>query len=103
MIRVSVMYPNQGGKFDLDYYMNNHVPLVHKLLDPYGLVRVEVDKGIGTARPGAPAPFVAIAHLVFDSLDRMQEGLKAHDPELAADLANFTDIQPQFQISEILY
>lgn len=101
MIRVSVMYPNQGGKFDIDYYLSKHVGLVHRLLDPYGLTRVEVDKGISTAPPEAPAPYVAIAHLVFESLDKMQEGLKAHDAELAADLPNFTDIQPQFQISEM--
>ncbi len=102
MIRVSVMYPNSGGRFNLDYYLNNHKALVHKLLDPHGLVRMEVDKGIGTARPGAPAPFVAVGHLVFDNAASMQKGLEAHDPELAADLHNFTDVKPQFQISEIL-
>lgn len=101
MIRVSVMYPNEGD-FDMDYYMNKHIPLVHKLLDDYGLARTEVDKGIGTAKPGAPAPFVAVAHLVFNSMEEMGKGLQAHDPELAADVPNFTTIKPQFQISEIL-
>jgi len=102
MIRVSVMYPNHGGKFDMEYYIKQHIPLVHRLLDSYGLVRTEVDKGMGTAKPGAPAPFIAVGHLVFDSIDNMQKGLGAHDPDLAADLKNFTDIQPQFQISEML-
>ncbi len=54
MIRVSVMYPNESDKFDMDYYLNKHIPLVHQLLDSFGLVRTEVDKGIGTAEPGAP-------------------------------------------------
>ena len=102
MIRVSVMYPNDGGKFDMDYYINKHMVLVHKLLDPYGLVRTEVDKGIGTSEPGAPAPFVAIAHLIFNSIEDMQKGLQAHDPDLGADLPNYTDIMPQFQISEMI-
>jgi uncharacterized protein (TIGR02118 family) len=95
MMRVSVMYP-QGGKFDFDYYIKTHMALVHKLLDPFGLVKSEVDKGAGDA------PYVAIGHLIFKTAEDMQKGLGAHDPELAADLVNFTDIQPQFQVSEIV-
>jgi uncharacterized protein (TIGR02118 family) len=101
MIRVSVLYPNPG-KFDMDYYLTKHIVLVHKLLDAMGLVRAEVDKGIGTAAPNAPAPYAAIGHLVFDSLENMQKALQKHDPTLAADVPNFTDIRPQFQISEIV-
>jgi len=95
MIRVSVLYP-QGGKFNFDYYANKHMKLVHKLLDPFGLVKTEIDKGIGGV------PYVAIGHLVFKTAEDMQKGLQAHDPELAADLVNFSDIKPEFQISEIL-
>lgn len=102
MIRVSVMYPNTGGKFDLDYYLSKHKALVHRLLDTYGLVRMEVDKGIGSAKPSAPAPYIAVAHLIFDNPEAMAKGLQAHDPDLAADLPNFTDIRPQFQISEMV-
>ena len=95
MIRVSVMYP-RGKKFNFDYYADKHMKLVHKLLDSFGLVKSEVDKGIGDS------PFMAIGHLLFRSPEEMQKGLQAHDPELAADLINFTDAQPQFQISEIV-
>ena len=95
MIRVSVMYP-RGKKFNFDYYADKHMKLVHKLLDSFGLVKSEVDKGIGDS------PFMAIGHLLFRSPEEMQKGLQAHDPELAADLVNFTDAQPQFQISEIV-
>jgi uncharacterized protein (TIGR02118 family) len=95
MIRVSVLYP-QGGKFDYEYYVNKHMKLVHKLLDPFGLVQTEVNKGIGSV------PFLAIGHLVFNTIEDMQKGLQAHDPELAADLGNFTDVKPEFQISEII-
>jgi uncharacterized protein (TIGR02118 family) len=95
MIRISVMY-SKGGKFDFDYYVKTHMKLVHTLLDPFGLVKSEVDKGIGDV------PFIAIGHLIFKTAEDMQKGLQAHDPELAADLVNFTDIKPQFQISEII-
>jgi uncharacterized protein (TIGR02118 family) len=102
MIRLSVMYGNDGGKFDLDYYMNKHIPMARKLMEPFGLVSVEVDKGIGSAAPGVPAPFVVVAHMVFDSLEEMQKGLQIHDPKMAADVPNYTDTMPQIQISEIL-
>jgi uncharacterized protein (TIGR02118 family) len=95
MVRVSVLYP-KGGKFDFKYYATKHMQLVHKLLDPFGLVKTEIDRGVGTA------PFIAVGHLIFNTLEEMQKGLDAHDPQLAADLVNFSDIQPQFQVSEII-
>ena len=95
MIRVSVMYP-QPGKFDFGYYAKEHMQLVHNLLGPFGLVSSEVNKGMESA------PYVAVGHLIFKTMEDMQRGLEAHDPKLAADLPNFTDIQPQFQVSEIL-
>ncbi len=95
MIRVSVMYP-KGGKFNYDYYTKSHMQLVHKLLDSFGLVKTEVNKGIGDS------PFMAVGHLVFNTIEEMQQGLQAHDPKLAADLVNFTDVKPQFQVSEII-
>ena len=95
MIRISVMYP-KGGQFNYEYYTNQHMALVHKLLGPFGLIKTEVNKGIGDA------PYMAVGHLVFNSLEDMQKALQAHDPELGADLVNFTDVQPQFQIGEII-
>ena len=95
MIRVSVLYP-EGGKFDFDYYVNKHMQLAHRLLDPFGLVRTEVDKSVGKA------PYMAVGYLIFNKLEDMEKALQAHDPELAADVANFTDVQPQFQVSEII-
>ena len=96
MIRISVMYP-KPAKFDFDYYKAKHMKLVHNLMDSYGLVESEVNKGVGD-----DSPFVAVGHLIFNSMEDMQRALQDHDPELAADLVNFTNAKPQFQISEIL-
>lgn len=100
MTKVSVFYPSGSGKLDMDYYLNNHIPLCQRLLSPYGLIRIEVDKGIDS--PEGAAPYTVVAHLVFESAEQMQKGLQAHDPELAADVKNYTDIQPIFQMSEVL-
>ncbi len=102
MIRMSVMYPDTGGGFNMAYFLSDHLALVKRLLTPCGLVRVEVDKGINAGPQGDQAPYAVIAHLIFDNPETMQEGLKKHDPELAADTPEYTDIKPVFQISEMI-
>ena len=102
MIRVSVMYPSAPGKkFDRDYCINKHQAAVHSALQPLGLVRKEVDRGVGTVQPGAPPPFIAVAHMYFTCTEDMQKCL-AMAGQLMSDIPNFTDIQPQIQISEVL-
>lgn len=102
MIRVSVMYPNEPGKrFDWKYYVDKHKVMEHQKLDALGLVRTESDKGIGTVQPGAPAPFLAIGYMYFNSTADLQRCL-SHATDIMSDIPNFTDIQPQIQISEIV-
>jgi uncharacterized protein (TIGR02118 family) len=103
MIRVSVLYAHEAGKkFDHDYYVNKHMKLVRERLTGFGLVRTEVDKGKAGGAPGAPAPFVAIGHEYFGAIDEFQKGMGQHGKEIMADVANYTTIQPQIQISEII-
>ena len=103
MIKVSVLYPNEEGKkFDLDYFAGTHIPLVHSRLDSMGLVRSEVERGVSSADPSASAPFVAIGVLYFNTVEDVHEGFKTHGRELMGDMSNYTDISPQFQISEIV-
>ncbi len=103
MIRLTVVYPQTpGAKFDYKYYMEKHIPLFKERLSSFGLVRVEVDKGLSGGAPGTPAPFVVMVGAAFNSLEEFQKGLAAHGAELLADIPNYTDIQPQFQISEII-
>jgi uncharacterized protein (TIGR02118 family) len=103
MIRVSVLYANEAGKkFDHDYFVNKHMKLVRERLTSFGLVRTEVDRGKAGGAPGAPAPFVAIGHVYFGTPTEFQKGMGQHGKEIMADSANYTDIQPQIQVSEII-
>ena len=94
MIRVSVVYPaTEGAAFDHDYYAATHVPLAVKAWNP---VRTEIDKGLD-------GPHLAAVHMVFESMEAFQVALG--DPataEVMADVANYTTIVPQMQISEIV-
>ena len=102
MIKVSVFYPNEPGKrFDLDYYLNRHKPLVMARMGPLGLKGLTVDKGLSGGAPGSAAPWVCIGHMRFESLEAYKQAMKAHGKEVMADVPNFTDCVPQIQVSEI--
>ena len=103
MIRVTVLYPNKpGARFDHAYYAGDHANLVKQRYGPFGFIRSEVDKGLSGMTPDAPAPYVALGHLVFNSVEDFQKAIAAHGEEVIADIATFTDIEPQIQISEIV-
>ena len=103
MIRISVLYPSgEGKKFDVDYYVNKHMKLVRERLGGFGLARTEVDRGVAGGAPGAPAPYVAVGHLYFSAAADFQKGMGVHGKEILADIPNYTNIQPQIQISEIV-
>ena len=103
MIKVTVLYPNEQGKtFDFDYMVNTHTPMVQRLLGPIGMVKGELEKGVSDADPNAPPPYIAVYNLYFNTTDEVHEGFKAHGREIMGDIKNYTEIQPQFQISELL-
>lgn len=103
MIRVTVLYPNETGKkFDLDYYTQTHAKLVAEKLGPLGLVRAEIDRGISAPDPNAPPPFVVINHLYFNTVDEVHNAFRQAGRDVMGDIPNYTDIKPQFQISEIV-
>ena len=103
MIKVTVLYPNEEGKkFDHAYFSTPHLALVQKLLAPMGLVKAEMEKGVSGADPNAPAPFVAIVQLSFNTTEEVHEAFKAHGGAIMGDIANYTDIKPTFQISETI-
>ena len=102
MIRVSVLYPNgDGASFDHDYYANKHIPMVRSKLEPGGLKKAEVDKGLAGGDGGDP-PFVAVAHLFFDSVEAFQGAFGPNAEEIMGDIPNYTNLQPQVLISEVV-
>jgi uncharacterized protein (TIGR02118 family) len=100
MIRVSVLYPQSGGKFDWDYYLTKHVPLVREKLGK-ALKGVAIDQGVAGGTPGSAPSFAAMFHMNFDSVDAFQAAFGPHAKTLMADIPNYTKAQPQIQISEV--
>ncbi len=101
-IKVSVFYPNdEGTSFNVDYYCNKHMPMVKSLLGN-ALKASDVDKGLAGGTPDQPALYAAIGHLYFDSIADFQNSFGPHAEKIMADAANYTNVQPAIQISEIL-
>jgi uncharacterized protein (TIGR02118 family) len=102
MIKVSVMSPNTpGARFNHEYYRDKHMPMVQAKLGP-ALKYYTVDKGLAGGAPGAPATYVGMCHLFFDSVEIFQAGFAPHAQEIMADIPNYTDIAPVIQISEVV-
>lgn len=101
MIKVSVFYPNdEGRRFDIDYYCTKHMLLIQETVGT-ALRGVAVEQGLNDTTPGARAPYVAMGHLYFDSLEVFQRDYAPHRETFRKDIPNFTDIQPIIQISEV--
>lgn len=94
MIRLSVLYPSsEGSTFDHDYYRDKHVPLA---LKAWGLSKADIDKGID-------GPYVAAVHFEFDSVEAIGAAMASEGTgDVMADVANYTNITPVLQTSEII-
>ncbi len=102
MITVSVIYAkNDGSRFDYDYYLKRHVPLVVSRWGGMGLVKAKLLKG-SAALDGSGPGIELIALLSFDSVDAVRVAMAAHGDEIVGDIANFTNVQPVIQMNEPL-
>jgi uncharacterized protein (TIGR02118 family) len=102
MIKVSVMYPmTAGSRFDHDYYRDKHMPLLKARMGDY-CKYYTVDKGLAGGAPGTPPTYVGMCHIFCDSPEAFQKGFGPHSKEILADIANYTDLSPVLQISEVV-
>lgn len=102
MIHTATMYPNgEGKRFDMDYYLNKHIPLVKALIGDSVKV-ISVDKGLPSNSPASPVPYVAIGHMYFENMSALRNSITpAVIEKLKADIPNFTNIQAIVQISVV--
>ncbi len=102
MTKVTILYPaGDGKKFDMDYYLNKHIPMV-KGLFAGALKATAIDIGIAGGAAGAPTPFVVICCFYFDNVSAFQNAMAANGPKIQGDIPNYTNIQPVIQISKVL-
>lgn len=101
MITVTVLYRNSASiKFNMNYYLDTHIPLVRKLLGA-ALKGVLVQQGTGGAAPGSPPEYAVIAVLSFESMEAFQKVFPANAAAITADIANFTNVEPTIQFNDV--
>ncbi|TKW51595.1 hypothetical protein CTA1_2067 [Colletotrichum tanaceti] len=100
-VTVSVLYPNEAdAKYDVDYYVNSHMPMAAAQWKSSGLVSWTVTKyhpGPG----GKESKFAFAGVLTFESLEAVHKALAS--PETAVvmkDVPNYSNKEPEFLIGE---
>jgi len=100
MVKVHILYPyHPGVRFDMAYYCEKHMPMVKARLGE-ACTGFTVDAGLAGLGPGQPAPFVAVGTLLCTSAEAFGAALAPHAAEVMGDVPNYTDAQPQLQISQ---
>lgn len=101
MIRISIFYPN-NGHFDMEYYLDTHMPMSIKLLSAgKGYRGVSVERGLAGSAPGSSPCYVALCHYLFDSVENFMAAFLPHADELRSDMPNYTDVEPVIQVSVV--
>ena len=98
MIAITLTYEMEAGKrFDLERYTVAHASLVIDKLQPRGMREFTVD-----VPSGEEGSFLARARLTFDTVAAFEAAMAEVGEELTADAGNCSDIQPSFEISEVV-
>lgn len=101
MISVNVLYKNTDGlNFNMNYYLNQHIPLINRLLGA-ALKGVSVQHGISGGAPGSKPEYLVITQLNFASVESYQAAFGPHAAAVLGDLPNFCSEQPTLQISDV--
>jgi len=91
MLRLSVNYPPAPGSRFRN--LGPHLEMSHRLLNPLGLVRTEIDREHCRFSCG---------HTGTRTMEELASALNATASELIVDELNYTDIRSVAQISEVV-
>ena len=102
MIKVSVMYPNTpGARFDHAYYRDKHMPLLKARMGD-ACKYYTVVKGLAGGTQGSAPTYIGMCEIFCDSVESFQAAFGPHAKEILGDIANYTDLAPVMQFSEVL-
>jgi uncharacterized protein (TIGR02118 family) len=91
MAALVVTYPvADGGRFDADYYVTTHIPLVEAKWRQHGLTAARALLSTGEAQA-----YAAVALLDFADIAAIDRALgSAEAAAVFGDIANFTNLSP---------
>jgi uncharacterized protein (TIGR02118 family) len=94
MISVVILYPkSDDSTFDIDYYTNTHMPLFAESVG-------EACQGWGVNGPGGR--YHAIGWMMIDGKDALDAAMAEHGAKILSDVANYTNVQPELVVSDVV-
>ncbi|KAK7541957.1 uncharacterized protein J3D65DRAFT_612124 [Phyllosticta citribraziliensis] len=99
-VTITVLYPNvQDATFNMEYYLQTHMPLAQQHFGQHGLIGYRVQKLLSTAT-GDPAPYSVMCLLEFPDRAAWDNAVTQAAGPVMADVANFSNKEPTFLIGE---
>ncbi|RAL00169.1 uncharacterized protein BO80DRAFT_425955 [Aspergillus ibericus CBS 121593] len=98
---LTVLYPNEtDAKYNLDYYISNHMPLVERHWKKYGIQSWSVTR-YNPAVDGTRPLYTIGCIIAWESEESIQEAFKGPEAaEVLSDVSNFSNKQPIFLIGK---
>jgi len=100
-ITVTMLFPTEpDSRFDWDYFLNSHVPMVEAALAGDNLIQIKVALGLSGTAPGDAPAYQAVMIVSYDSIVAFHRTWRQHHHRIMADVTNFTNTRPVVQLSE---
>lgn len=95
LYKVVVYYPKTDStKFDMDYYVNNHMPMMAKILGS-NLHYYEIDNGDADSNPNAP--YVAAGSFYIEDIKQFTDSVSASRGAVGNDIPKYSNVSPVLQ------
>jgi uncharacterized protein (TIGR02118 family) len=94
MICMTILYPKtDDSTFDMGYYTSTHMPMVAKAFGDgcQGWGAMDVTSG----------KYSAMGWVMIDSMDTFNNAMAEHGQAIMADVANYTNQQPEVVMGEV--
>jgi uncharacterized protein (TIGR02118 family) len=105
-IQITVLYPNASdASFNMDYYLNTHMPMVAELFGPYNFKGYSVCRIKGIPKPDKtmdPSPYSVQALLNFEAISDFQAALSEAGEKVMSDVPKFSNQSPTLLVGEKL-
>ncbi|PWY85862.1 hypothetical protein BO94DRAFT_535999 [Aspergillus sclerotioniger CBS 115572] len=98
---LTVLYPNElDADYDLDYYVSNHMPLVQRHWEKYGIHSWSVTR-FNPSVDGTRPLYTFGCTIHWESEEGVQKAFKGPEAaEVLGDIAKFSNKQPIFLLGE---
>ncbi|RYN46677.1 hypothetical protein AA0118_g12488 [Alternaria tenuissima] len=103
-ITVTVLFPNTpDAKYDIDYYVNKHMPLIQTLWGRYGVKSWSATK-FSNEVDGSPSLYAFGSVVVWEDHEEMKNAFSGPEAkEVMGDIVNFSNKEAVFLIGEVVH